>query len=139
MYQTLFVSREELKTCREKLALERKRLGEPPYFGENLSAWNTYVENFQLSMETVNEKIHKFNLVVPMLHRQLMPYNSVKELEKVCENYQDYVPEDYERIIKFREESQRHTSDYTSLHIEPVRLRDVWKEVKGLFRKGENA
>lgn len=130
------VFREDLKKCRETLALERKQLGEPPYTDQSLKAWNTYIENFRLNVETINEKIQKFNLVVPMLHRQMMPYSASKELEKVCSNFEEFLPQDYEERIRFRDSSKNERTD--SVGMETVRFRDLWKEMKSVFRKGEN-
>jgi len=136
---TCFVFSEDLVTCRGNLALERKRLGDPPYTDKTLSDWNAYVENFRLGMEALNEKIHRFNLVVPMLHRQVMPYNYSKELQKVCDNHQDFLPEDYDAILTFRESNRHSNVNYSSASMETVKFSDIWKEVRGFFRKGEIA
>ena len=85
-------------------------------------------ETFKTSIEDINNKIFNFNLIVPILDKQMMTYSFDKEYKRVCSNIQEYLPEDtgvlyHDNVTIGRFDSSPHVS-----------YEDIWTAFKDIFR-----
>ncbi|XP_052800891.1 dnaJ homolog subfamily C member 28-like isoform X2 [Mya arenaria] len=128
--------REELQKCRERLAIERKLLGDPPYKVEDDNFWKKHVELFQINLNDINDKVHRYNLVVPMLHRQIMPYGFDREIESICNDCDQYLPENFKEIVEFRNKPKL-TRDEQADYGEVFRLKHLVMSFKDVFSNGK--
>ncbi|XP_064613611.1 LOW QUALITY PROTEIN: dnaJ homolog subfamily C member 28-like [Liolophura sinensis] len=84
--------RQEIRHCRETLAKERNYLGSPPLSGQNHNRWVHHSKNFRRTIDDINAKIHKYNMVVPYLQKQMVEYNKEKEVQTIFENWEKFLP-----------------------------------------------
>ncbi|XP_052246983.1 dnaJ homolog subfamily C member 28-like [Dreissena polymorpha] len=125
--------REDLQKCRERLAVEKRLLGEPPYSTTQETSWENHKESFQINLTDINAKIFKFNLMVPMLHRQIMPYVFDRELKRVCDNCDEYLPKNFEEIKEYREKIKSAPPVTQNSGLEHPTLSDAWNALKYVF------
>nr|KAG5690051.1 hypothetical protein BaRGS_009858 [Batillaria attramentaria] len=78
--------RKDLQLARQQVALMHQKVGPQPLQAKEANMWRMTVEKFRRDIVDVNNKIHKFNLIVPFLNKQQMPYNADQELKKIKEN-----------------------------------------------------
>lgn len=62
--------RGEIEKFKDDLRVERSKLGFPLEPSEE-TLWNKRIENFQSAITNINKSIDKFNLIVPMLDKQM--------------------------------------------------------------------
>jgi len=78
--------RESSQAAKDRLLYARCALGPIPFVDvEDAKDWQIHVENFRVDWKAVEEKIKKFNLVVPTLNQQIIPTNYEKEIEKILQ------------------------------------------------------
>lgn len=123
--------RTELQKCRETLAVELRRNKVSDTSSRTSKDLDQYVEAFRISLLDVNDKINQYNLVVPILNKQMVPYSFDREYQKVCSNVDEYLPRDYDAQLRNRSASL--FDDYGSKSGKSVSLRDVLREIKALF------
>lgn len=75
--------REEIEVVRGGLRMERRYFGPFPLSEEDGRLWERVVEKYEKAVENVNRKINKYNLVVPILNKQLFTFDLTKEARKV--------------------------------------------------------
>lgn len=75
--------REDIQHLRASLAVERSYLDPYPLSPEGNDDWNKIVNQYENLTEQINKKIAKFNLVVPILDKQMIQIDLKKETEKV--------------------------------------------------------
>lgn len=78
--------REETQIIRSGLQMERAHFGPYPLSDDDNSLWETVVNKYEKAVQNVNSKINKYNLVVPILNKQLFALNLKKEAHKVLVN-----------------------------------------------------
>ncbi|NXO05004.1 DJC28 protein, partial [Rhinopomastus cyanomelas] len=78
--------RETIERLRKSLVASRNKLGEPmtPY---RQKQWNHICEQFVEDIRKLNKRIDNFNLVVPLLSRQMVHFNTDKEIARAQKNY----------------------------------------------------
>ncbi|KAL4222156.1 subfamily C [Mactra antiquata] len=88
--------RTDLKKFRETLAKERKRF-EIINVKDNdtQKMWNRQINNLKENLSDINSKIQDYNLIVPILTNQMMPYDFDREYNRVCSNVEHYLPDDF--------------------------------------------
>ncbi|XP_076660156.1 dnaJ homolog subfamily C member 28 [Halictus rubicundus] len=64
--------REETENLRKRLIEKRNEVGLLPLSDVDEATWNTIIENFQSTTKRVNNKIDKYNLLVPILQKQMV-------------------------------------------------------------------
>ncbi|XP_076283366.1 dnaJ homolog subfamily C member 28 [Lasioglossum baleicum] len=64
--------REETENLRQKLIEKRNEVGPAPLSDVDEVTWNAITENFQSTAKHVNNKIDKYNLLVPILQKQMV-------------------------------------------------------------------
>ncbi|XP_072901151.1 dnaJ homolog subfamily C member 28 [Hemitrygon akajei] len=90
-YQPEWIAlRKEIKQTIEKLRSDmmsyRKKLGEPLTV-HTQKHWNLICEQFRNDIKQLNKTIDKFNLIVPLLNRQMLHFNPDKEIAVILKNY----------------------------------------------------
>ncbi|KAK3930212.1 DnaJ-like protein subfamily C member 28 [Frankliniella fusca] len=75
--------REERDFIRESLTSKRKGLGPLPLSYNEELAWKQVIESCQTLVQQLNKKINKYNLVVPILQKQMLQFQLDKEANKI--------------------------------------------------------
>lgn len=91
--------RQEIEMLRESLNMERKYLGPNPLNAEDINKWDAVIEKHKKLKENINKKINKFNLVVPVLNKQMLFIDLNKEAEKILLNGKCNLDWDYKKTI----------------------------------------
>lgn len=78
--------RGEVQVIRDGLHMERSYFGPYPLSDEDYNLWERAVSKYEKPVETVNGKINKYNLVVPILTKQMFAFDLQKEARKVLVN-----------------------------------------------------
>lgn len=79
--------RETIEKLRKDLIASRNKLGDP-MTPHKTKLWNEYCEQFTENIKTLNKRINDFNLIVPILSRQMVHFNANKEIaraQELCE------------------------------------------------------
>uniref|UniRef100_A0A672QPI1 DnaJ homolog subfamily C member 28-like n=1 Tax=Sinocyclocheilus grahami TaxID=75366 RepID=A0A672QPI1_SINGR len=79
--------RETIAKMRMRLQEVRARLGEPMRHSETLQ-WKEHCTAFADELEKLNKKVDNFNLIVPLMSRQMVHYSLKRELEKILKTDQ---------------------------------------------------
>ncbi|KAK7154383.1 hypothetical protein R3I94_007652 [Phoxinus phoxinus] len=79
--------RETIAKMREELQKVRARLGEPMQHSDTLQ-WKEHCTVFADELGKLNKKVDNFNLIVPLLSRQMVHYSLKRELEKILKTDQ---------------------------------------------------
>ncbi|RZF34719.1 hypothetical protein LSTR_LSTR010768 [Laodelphax striatellus] len=77
--------RESEEEIRKKLSDERRRLGSIPLNRDDQIRWHKILDKAQIEVDKLNKKIGKYNLVVPMLQKQVVAFNLLREAKKILE------------------------------------------------------
>lgn len=64
--------RKEIEELREQLSKVRNNIGELPLTLKDESIWKNNLRNFQTLEKQINIKIDKYNLLVPILQKQML-------------------------------------------------------------------
>lgn len=105
--------RETIGKMRERLQEVRARLGEPMRHSETLQ-WKEHCTVFADELGKLNKKVDNFNLIVPLMSRQMVHYSLKRELEKILKTDQ-LLRQEKERE-KEREQKEQMETARTSQH-----------------------
>lgn len=78
--------REDLRQLRHGLSKERSYLGPFPLSSEETEEWKHIISTYRKLTEEINKKIDKFNLIVPIMNKQMIRVNLNREAEKILIN-----------------------------------------------------
>lgn len=88
----LLSNRDALSEARRQLAKVIDKIGSPPFSSPELEkSWKYESERFLSKVVLVNDSVRKFNLIVPVMQKQLIPYSGDRELDRVLKNHKDYL------------------------------------------------
>ncbi|XP_077198703.1 dnaJ homolog subfamily C member 28 [Paroedura picta] len=76
--------RETIEKLRKDLIASRKKLGDPMTLHKT-KLWNEVCEQFTENVKNLNKRINDFNLIVPILSRQMVHFNANKEIARAQE------------------------------------------------------
>lgn len=79
--------RQDIKRLRDSLLTKRAKLGPNPLTLEASITWQQNLKEFEEKLPTLNQKIDKFNMIVPILNKQRVHVNFQKEVDRTLENY----------------------------------------------------
>ncbi|XP_038201423.1 dnaJ homolog subfamily C member 28 [Arvicola amphibius] len=82
--------KDTIEQLREGLLVSRKKLGNP-LTPEGQKQWNQACEQFQDNIQKLNKRISDFNLIVPILTRQKVHFDSQKEVIRVQKMFEAFV------------------------------------------------
>lgn len=97
--------REDVQSFRKKLADQRAFLGQFPLKAEEENKWQCNLAKFQKTIDQINKKICKFNLVVPILDKQMIHINLEKEGKQIL------IKGEYGRIQTDKEKRTQQNDD----------------------------
>lgn len=64
--------REETQDLRDRLAVARNKIGSIPLTPKDALSWKNTVDGFSTLLKQINNKIDKYNLLVPILQKQML-------------------------------------------------------------------
>ena len=79
--------RETIERLRKSLVVSRSKLGEP-MAPHRLKEWNHICQQFVEDIRKLNKRIDSFNLVVPILSRQMVHFSADKEIIRAQKTYE---------------------------------------------------
>ena len=79
--------RQDVTRLREDLLGKRRKLGPNPLTLQATVQWNHNLKEFEQKICSINKKIDKFNMIVPILNKQKVHFNFQKEVNRTVENY----------------------------------------------------
>lgn len=74
--------RSELSTLKEKLKDERAKLGQAPLSSSDAKQWQSILKTLEDDVKIINKKINNYNLIVPLLNKQMVHVNLSRLAEK---------------------------------------------------------
>ncbi|XP_046390261.1 dnaJ homolog subfamily C member 28 [Ischnura elegans] len=74
---------EDKAVIMERVAADRALLGPPPLRYSEEQKWKSILRDQELAVKDLNSKIIKFNLLVPLLNKQMFLFNLEKSAEKI--------------------------------------------------------
>ncbi|XP_051998528.1 dnaJ homolog subfamily C member 28 [Xyrauchen texanus] len=74
--------RETIRKIRESLQNVRARLGDPMSHSENIQ-WKDHCDVFADELGKLNKKVDNFNLIVPLMSRQMVHFSLKREVENI--------------------------------------------------------
>lgn len=78
--------RGDTQFLRDSLEMERKHFRKYPLSTEDETEWLTILNKYEKLSDTLNKKINKYNLLVPMINQQMIPFNLTKEANRILIN-----------------------------------------------------
>ncbi|KAK2904842.1 hypothetical protein Q8A67_006641 [Cirrhinus molitorella] len=100
--------RETIAKMRARLQEVRARLGEPMRHSETLQ-WKEHCAVFADELGKLNKKVDNFNLIVPLMSRQMVHYSLKRELEKILKTDQ-LLRQEKEREKESKQKEQMETA-----------------------------
>lgn len=80
--------RETIEKLRKDMVASRNKLGDP-ITAHKERQWNEICAEFTENIKKLNKRINDFNLVVPILNRQMVHFNASKEIARALEIYEN--------------------------------------------------
>lgn len=132
--------RDALMEARRHLARVIEKIGTPPFSSPMQDrAWKFEYDRFDAKISLVNESVKKFNLIVPVLKKQLIPYSAERELNRVLENHKEYLTGPLSKDPT-PDPAQEYIGDTLSGQLPQsssvdnvILWGEVWKQIKDLF------
>lgn len=132
--------RDALMEARRHLARVIEKIGTPPFSSPMQDrAWKFEYDRFEAKISLVNESVKKFNLIVPVLKKQLIPYSAERELNRVLENHKEYLTGPLSKDPT-PDPAQEYIGDTLSGQLPQsssvdnvILWGEVWKQIKDLF------
>jgi len=143
--------REEIQAARGKLAVERHKLGPPPYSFKDKELWNKQTVQLKVSVKAVNQRIQKFNMIVPFMDKQMIPYDFTMTVNKIVDNHKKFLPSGGALGSTDDKNKMKQSANIFALppvsasyinaanigdhyKYEKINWADVWSDVKGIFK-----
>ncbi|XP_061180349.1 dnaJ homolog subfamily C member 28-like [Saccostrea echinata] len=140
--------RDGILDSRHNLAKVLERIGTPPFPSSHLDkVWKYECEKFKANISLINDSVKKFNLIVPVMKKQLIPYSWDKERDRVMKNHREYLTgahsksvssESYsisverDKINSF-DGSFRSQDPMSNSYDNVILWGEVWKQIKSMF------
>ena len=126
----IHICRKEINQARQTLAVIRSKVGEQPCSAHHAKMWRASLIKFKQQVSEVNTKINKYNLIVPLLNKQKMPYNAEREVKKVLDNVGDYLPEEGSSSPAWDVSVQEMPPSSPQ---ETIDWKQLWQDIKKVF------
>ncbi|KAJ7320537.1 hypothetical protein JRQ81_020048 [Phrynocephalus forsythii] len=102
--------RETIEKLRKDIVAVRNKLGDP-MTPQKETQWKEAREQFIENIKALNKRVNDFNLVVPVLSRQMVHFSADKEIARAQVIYETQVKNDAENDAKKTENVNGGTSD----------------------------
>ncbi|BFZ01019.1 hypothetical protein BsWGS_04058 [Bradybaena similaris] len=122
--------RDGIAEARMKLAAVREKLGPPPYSPQDNKRLMYHRDKFAESVQEINQKINKYNFIVPFMKKQMVHYNVDSNIEKVLACPKDYLPADTTSQAVYLASKSFPVAKNEDLKIE---WKEVWSNIKQVF------
>ncbi|KAM6448376.1 dnaJ homolog subfamily C member 28 isoform 1-T4 [Liasis olivaceus] len=99
--------RETIEKLRKAIVASRNKLGDP-VTAQKEKQWKKVCEEFRENIKTLNKRINDFNLVVPILSRQMVHFNADKEIARAQDIYETQMKKKSEPEAKKTETENEH-------------------------------
>ncbi|GAB1608943.1 dnaJ homolog subfamily C member 28-like, partial [Argonauta hians] len=117
----------KMKEIREHLELLRHTLA--THYTEGDSNLTPHaVDKFRTGLRDINDKIDKYNMIVPVLHRQMVHYNCSRQVASIRASPQAFL-RPHLNVISARTLDQKD-----ALRSDPIKWAQVWKDIKAVFK-----
>lgn len=116
----------EITNVKHRLRSERLKLGEIPLNASERLVWNKFLNSLNDDVKQINKKINDYNLIVPLLSKQMVHINLSKISEKCLRDNPSNSAMEYASI----KQEDRQNQSTRSSDTEPVifgLLNFVWK------------
>ncbi|XP_053691890.1 dnaJ homolog subfamily C member 28 [Sabethes cyaneus] len=114
--------REDIESLKNSLYKERSKLGEIPLTGQDEYKWDKILKEHEIFEQGVNRKIDKFNLIVPVLNKQMVRFNLAKIGKQVLETG------------KHRDQLQTTEEELTSSTNKPTEKANIFSLLETLLK-----
>lgn len=101
--------RQDIEALRQNLRVEREHFSPNPLNPQEVNTWREVTDKYVESTHNINKKINKFNLVVPVLNKQMLCLNLDKEASNVLLNGRSNVNCNRNKIEK--EDPKKYSDD----------------------------
>ncbi|CAI9607586.1 unnamed protein product [Staurois parvus] len=120
--------RDTTDKLRNELVASRKKIGEPmTYLKEK--EWMKICENFRENIIKLNKKVNDFNLVVPIMSRQMVHFNVEKEISRAEQAY-SVLKEEMEAAIEMEAKKNLDIKQTSRMKILLNWINQFSKEIK---------
>ncbi|EFN86330.1 DnaJ-like protein subfamily C member 28 [Harpegnathos saltator] len=113
--------REETEELKKKLSEKRNDIGELPLTPRDASLWKDNLEKLKISTKQINDKIDKYNLLVPILQKQMLHV----QLDKLAEEALSISP--LKNVKKYTQTNHKNSNENIS--------QDLLNFISDLFSK----
>uniref|UniRef100_A0A670XVR9 DnaJ heat shock protein family (Hsp40) member C28 n=1 Tax=Pseudonaja textilis TaxID=8673 RepID=A0A670XVR9_PSETE len=99
--------RETIEKLRKTIIASRNKVGDPMTIQKEMQ-WKEVCEEFRENIKILNKRINDFNLVVPILSRQMVHFNADKEIAHVQDIFEAQMKNKSEAEAKKTEAEMEH-------------------------------
>ncbi|XP_026519968.1 dnaJ homolog subfamily C member 28 [Notechis scutatus] len=99
--------RETIEKLRKTIIASRNKVGDPMTIQKEMQ-WKEVCEEFRENIKILNKRINDFNLVVPILSRQMVHFNADKEIAHVQDVFEAQMKNKSEAEAKKTEAEMEH-------------------------------
>ncbi|XP_078618946.1 dnaJ homolog subfamily C member 28-like [Branchiostoma floridae x Branchiostoma japonicum] len=92
--------RSRIKELRKKLDSKRGAFGPEPFSPQNQKKWNTYLDTFREDIAALNKRIDKYNMIVPIMAKQLGHIKPDREVAKVMEKFRAQEEQEKQQTVE---------------------------------------
>lgn len=98
----------------------------------NDKRWLHHVKVFKNAIEDLNEKIQKFNMIVPssLIQKQMIPYMLDREVKKVSEQYSKFLPEGMDKEVS----ADYRVFDRYIASKDKIQWKETWNDIRNSFK-----
>ncbi|XP_050419465.1 dnaJ homolog subfamily C member 28 [Patella vulgata] len=132
--------RNEMKDARQKLSILAKKLRQEPA-EEMEKKWQSQIKKYKLKVNDINEKIDKYNMIVPFIDKQFAHFDAEKDIRRISNNFEKYLPseEETERMYNSQFLTQEQFYIQNLNHGEKIKWSEVWHNIKLVFKSTSTA
>lgn len=116
--------RTEISSLKERLQEARRKLGRYPLNSRDDQLWKKLLSELNDDVKHINKKINDYNLIVPLLNKQLVHVNLSNLAEKCLKNH----PSRSDSVL----ETKKVVLENNSKHAQPSfwgLLNSLWKPI----------
>ncbi|KAM3836997.1 dnaJ homolog subfamily C member 28 [Vipera latastei] len=113
--------RETIEKLRKTIIVSRKKLGDPITIQQE-KQWKEVCEEFRENIKILNKRINDFNLVVPILSRQMVHFNADKEIARVEDIFKAQMKKSETEAKKTEAEMEHDRHDIKTIFLKWIAL-----------------